>query len=184
MLTAVLHAVFVVLQKGRHDPWLSLGAIDFSYMVVALLLAFFLPWLEAKLWPIFAGVLIIQRIHEILQVTPLCCDSHKAVYPVMWMTAPVFAIVAAHLVFEERFRITQWFGVWIMLSGIFCLAIYNIRFLKTNRDKLTVAMIFATATVVFTAIYTAYDAWASARRLTILFLWYGFLLLTDSVYRR
>ena len=100
------------------------------------------------------------------------------------MTAPVFAIVAAHLVFEERFRVTQWFGVWIMLSGIFGLAIYNIRLLKTNRDTLPVAMIFATATVVFTAIYTAYDAWASARRLTILFLWYGFLFLTDSVYRR
>ena len=44
----------------------------------------------------------------------------------MWMTAPVFAIVAAHLVFEERFRVTQWFDVWIMLSGLFGLAIYNI----------------------------------------------------------
>ena len=139
-------------------------------MVVALPLALFiLPWLEAKLWPIFSGVLIIQRIHEILQVTPLCCDSHKAVYPVMWMTAPVFAIVVAHLVFEERFRVTQWFDVWIMLSGIFGLAIYNIRFLKTNRDTFPVAMIFATATVVFTAIYTAYDAWASARRLPYCF---------------
>jgi hypothetical protein len=28
LLAAVAHAVFGALQKGRHDPWLSRGAID------------------------------------------------------------------------------------------------------------------------------------------------------------
>ena len=46
------------------------------------------------------------------------------------MTVPIFAIVAAYLVLKERSRLTQWFGVWIMLSGIFGLAVYNIQFLK------------------------------------------------------
>ena len=68
MLAAVLHAVFVVLQKGRHDPWLSRGAIDFSYMMMALsFVLFVLPWPEAKLRPIFAGVLIIHLIYKVLQ---------------------------------------------------------------------------------------------------------------------
>ena len=74
-------------------------------------------------------------------------------------TAPIFAIVAAYLVFDERFSIIQWLGVLILLSGIFGLAAYNMRFLKTNRDRLPVALIFATATGTFVAIYTAYDAW-------------------------
>ena len=30
-IAAVLHAVFGALQKGRHDPWLTRGAIDASY---------------------------------------------------------------------------------------------------------------------------------------------------------
>ena len=30
ILAAFLHAVFGALQKGRHDPWLSRGAIDIS----------------------------------------------------------------------------------------------------------------------------------------------------------
>ena len=29
ILTAVLHAVFAALQKGRHDSWLLRGVIDF-----------------------------------------------------------------------------------------------------------------------------------------------------------
>ena len=55
ILAAMLHAVFAGLQKGRHDPWLSRGAIDFSYMMMALPFALFvLPWPEAKLWSNFA----------------------------------------------------------------------------------------------------------------------------------
>ena len=36
---AFLHAVFGALQKGRHDPWLTRGAIDVSYGVMAAFLA-------------------------------------------------------------------------------------------------------------------------------------------------
>ena len=31
---AFLHAVFGALQKGRHDPWLTRGAIDFGYFSI------------------------------------------------------------------------------------------------------------------------------------------------------
>lgn len=84
ILAPMLHAVFAALQKGRYDPWLSRGAIDFSYMMVALPFALFvLPWPEAKLWPIFAGVLIIHLIYKILQAKSLSRGNYTAVYPVM-----------------------------------------------------------------------------------------------------
>ena len=160
ILAAMLHAVFAALQKGRHDPWLSRGAIDFSHMMMALPFTLFaLPRPEAKLWPIFAGILIIHLIYKILQAKSLSLGNYTAVYPVMRGTAPIFAISAAYLVFDERFSVIQWLGVLILLSGIFGLAAYNMRFLKTNRDRLPVALIFATATGAFLAIYTAYDAW-------------------------
>ena len=41
ILAAFLHAVFAALQKGRHDPWLSRGVIDFSYFMMVLPVAFF-----------------------------------------------------------------------------------------------------------------------------------------------
>jgi drug/metabolite transporter (DMT)-like permease len=53
LLAAVSHAVFGALQKGRHDPWLSRGAIDLCYGLMALPIALFLvPWPEPHLWPI------------------------------------------------------------------------------------------------------------------------------------
>ena len=35
LLAAFLHALFGALQKGRHDPWLSRGAIDLCYGLIA-----------------------------------------------------------------------------------------------------------------------------------------------------
>ena len=42
LLAAFLHAVFGALQKGRYDPWLMRGAIDFNYLLIALPVALFL----------------------------------------------------------------------------------------------------------------------------------------------
>lgn len=63
VLAAFLHAVFGALQKGRFDPWLARGAIDFSYGVMAAPFAlFFVPWPEPFMWPIFAGAWVIHTI--------------------------------------------------------------------------------------------------------------------------
>ena len=35
LLAALLHAMFGALQKGRHDPWLTRGAIDGCYALMA-----------------------------------------------------------------------------------------------------------------------------------------------------
>ena len=55
LLAAVSHAVFGALQKGRHDPWLTRGAIDVSYALMALPVALFLvPWPEGRVWALLA----------------------------------------------------------------------------------------------------------------------------------
>ena len=47
LLAAFLHALFGALQKGRHDPWLSRGAMDFFYGIIAAPFALFVvPWPE------------------------------------------------------------------------------------------------------------------------------------------
>ena len=61
--------------------------------------------------------------------------------------------------FVDRLNVLPLLYVLILLSGMCGLTAYNMRFLKTNRDTLPVALIFATATGGFVAIYTAYDAW-------------------------
>ena len=140
---AFLHALLSALQKGRHDPWLARGAIDFSYFMMAWPLAFFvLPWPEATLWPVFLGVFVIHTAYKVLQAKAFMRGNYTVVYPVIRGTGPIFAIFAAFLVFDERYTLMQWIGVCVLLGGIFGLAFYNYKFLENARQTLFSALFF------------------------------------------
>ncbi|WP_372571043.1 EamA family transporter [Ruegeria jejuensis] len=160
LMAAFLHAVFGALQKGRHDPWLSRGAIDACYMLMAAPFAFFVvPWPEAHMWPIFATVWVIHMGYKLLQAQAYTKGSYTVVYPVVRGTGPLFTVIGAYLLFGEVFTATQWFGVAALLAGIFGLAIYNLLRLETNRETLPTALALAFATGLFVALYTTYDAY-------------------------
>nr|WP_251363848.1 DMT family transporter [Epibacterium ulvae] len=157
---AFLHAVFGALQKGRHDPWLSRGAIDFSYGIMAAPFALFVvPWPEPHMWVIFLGAWVIHVAYKLLQAFAYTKGSYTVVYPVVRGTGPLFAVIGASLIFEETFTLAQWLGVGVLLAGIFGLAVYNHLFLETNRDTLGVALALAGLTGLFVALYTTYDAY-------------------------
>ncbi len=178
LLAAFLHAVFGALQKGRHDPWLSRGAIDFSYgMMAAPLALFVVPWPEAHMWPIFAGVFVIHVGYKVLQALAYSKGAYTVVYPVVRGTGPLFTVIGAYLIFGETFTGTQWLGVAVLLAGIFGLAIYNMLYLVPARETLGVALALAFATGLFVALYTTYDAYgirAAADPFTFL-AWFFFI---------
>ncbi|MEP3946896.1 EamA family transporter [Ascidiaceihabitans sp.] len=160
IMAAFLHAVFGALQKGRHDPWLTRGAIDASYGLMAAPFALFVvPWPEPHMWPIFAAVWAIHIIYKVLQAMAYTRGAYTVVYPVVRGTGPLFAVIGAYLIFDETFSGVQWFGVAVLLSGIFGLAIYNLLYLEAERDTLNVALALAVLTGLFVALYTTYDAY-------------------------
>ncbi len=160
ILAAFLHAVFGALQKGRHDPWLSRGAIDACYALMAAPFAFFVvPWPEPYMWPIFATAFVIHLFYKTLQAASYTYGAYTVVYPVVRGTGPFFTVIGAYLLFGEVFTSTQWLGVAVLLCGIFGLAIYNLLRLETARDTLPLALAFAALTGVFVALYTTYDAY-------------------------
>ncbi len=160
ILAAFLHAVFGALQKGRHDPWLTRGAIDASYGLMAAPFALFVvPWPEAHMWPIFAVVFVIHVIYKCLQAWAYTKGAYTVVYPVVRGTGPLFTVIGANILFAETFSLVQWLGVATLLSGIFGLAIYNLRYLETERDTLPLALGLAVITGLFVALYTTYDAY-------------------------
>nr|WP_196780546.1 EamA family transporter [Roseovarius gahaiensis] len=160
VLAAFLHAVFGALQKGRHDPWLSRGAIDGSYALMAAPFALFVvPWPEPHMWPIFGWVFLIHLAYKILQAQAYTKGAYTVVYPVVRGAAPLFTVIAAYLLFAETFTIVQWLGVAVLLSGIFGLALYNLRYLDVNRENLPIALVLAVFTGMFVALYTTYDAY-------------------------
>ena len=157
---AFLHAVFGALQKGRHDPWLTRGAIDVFFFALALPIALFVvPWPEPHMWMIFLGAGVIHLVYKVLQAWAYTKGAYTVVYPVVRGTGPLFAVLAAYVIFDERFTLVQWIGVAVLLAGIFGLALYNLIFLETERDTLNAALGFAVLTGLFVALYTTFDAY-------------------------
>lgn len=160
LLAAFLHAIFGAIQKGRHDPWMSRGAIDFFYGAMAAPFAFFVvPFPEPHMWPIFAGAFVVHTIYKVLQAMAYSRGSYTVVYPVVRGTGPFFTVIGAYLLFGEVFTPVQWLGVGVLLSGIFGLALYNYLKLEGNRGVLGVALGLAVITGSFAALYTTYDAY-------------------------
>jgi drug/metabolite transporter (DMT)-like permease len=178
LLSALLHAVFGALQKGRHDPWLSRGAIDFSYGMMALpLVLFVVPLPAPHMWPVFAATFVIHSVYKILQAMAYERGAYTVVYPVVRGTGPLVTVVAATLLFDERFSPVQWAGVAVLLAGIFGLAGYNLKTLQSGRGALAGALFLAVLTGMFVAGYTTFDAWGiRASGAPVTFLAWFFLL--------
>ena len=183
LLAAFLHAVFGALQKGRHDPWLTRGAIDGSYCLMAAPFALFVvPWPEPHMWPIFAGAWVIHCLYKLLQAAAYTRGAYTVVYPVVRGTGPLFTVIGAYWLFGEVFNGVQWLGVAVLMAGIFGLAAYNMVYLKAERETLNAALWLAFVTGLFVALYTTYDAYgirATANPFTFL-VWFfmidGFLM--------
>ncbi len=156
---AFLHAVFGALQKGRHDPWLTRGAIDACYAAMAAPLALFVvPWPEPRLWPILGVSFLIHTGYKLAQAWTYQLGSYTVVYPVVRGTSPLFTVFGAALLFGERFSALQWLGVAVLVSGIFGLAGYNLRHWQPGRARLKPALAMAVLTGLFVAAYTTWDA--------------------------
>ena len=172
IMAAFLHAVFGALQKGRHDPWLTRGAIDASYCLLAAPFALFVvPWPEPHMWIIFAIAWVIHIIYKCLQAWAYTKGAYTVVYPVVRGTGPLFTVIGAYFLFSETFTLVQWIGVATLLCGIFGLAAYNLRTVVSERDTLPLALGLAFCTGLFVALYTTWDAYgirASADPFTFL----------------
>ena len=160
LMAAFLHAVFGAIQKGRHDPWLTRGAIDVSYCVASAILALLVvPWPEPHMWPIFAIAWAIHTIYKTLQAMAYMRGAYTVVYPVVRGTGPLFTVIGAWLLFSETFTAVQWLGVAVLLTGIYGLAIYNLRTVTLARDTMPMALMLAVMTGLFVALYTTVDAY-------------------------
>lgn len=178
LISAVAHAFFGALQKGRHDPWLTRGAIDICYGVMALPMALLLvPFPTADIWVLLGGAWVIHTLYKLLMAMAYERAAYTVVYPVVRGSSPLITVIFAGIVFGEHFEPVQWTGVAMLSGGIFALALYNLRHLEVDRQMLMTAMALALMTGVTVAAYTTYDAYgmrAAPNPFTFL-LWFFFL---------
>jgi drug/metabolite transporter (DMT)-like permease len=160
LTAAVSHAIFGALQKGRHDPWLSRGAIDISYSVMALPVALFLvPWPEGRMWLILGGAMLIHLAYKYAQARAYDRGDFTVVYPIVRGMGPLVTVAAAGVVFDETYSVTQWSGVLLLSGGILSLSVFNIAKTRIGRQRLLAALGWAVLTGFMVSVYTTYDAY-------------------------
>lgn len=160
LFAALMHAIFGALQKGRHNPWLTRGAVDFWYGLVAMPLALFVvPWPEPHMWLIFVGVFVIHLVYKVTQGMAYSHGSYTVVYPVVRGLGPLVTVAAAGIVFDEHFATLQWGGLLVLTLAIFALAALNLRRETVNRNAMKLALAWAVAAGIMVAVYTTYDAY-------------------------
>ncbi len=160
LVSAIAHASFGAMQKGRYDPWTMRGAMDGFYFLMALPLALFVfPLPSAGLWVILLGAWFIHTPYKLFMAMAYSRGSYTAVYPVVRGTGPVITVLFAGMVFGEIFTPMQWGGVILLSGGILGLAAWNLRKTTVDKHLLWSALGLAVLTGVFVAIYTVYDAY-------------------------
>ncbi|RMF34362.1 MAG: multidrug transporter [Alphaproteobacteria bacterium] len=160
LLSAVAHAAFGALQKGRHDPWLARGAMDVFMTAMALPVALFVaPAPSMALVAVLAGAFCIHTCYKYVLAMAYTRAAYTVVYPVVRGIGPLATVLAAGAVFGERFAPLQWAGVLLLSGAIFALAAYNLRRTRVGRARLVSALALAIVTGLFVATYTTYDAY-------------------------
>lgn len=182
LVSAVAHAFFGALQKGRHDPWLTRGAIDGWLIVISAPVALFMvPWPNFATAMMLAGAVVIHFAYKLTMALAYEKAAYTVVYPVVRGTGPLVTVMAASVIFGEHFTAIQWLGVACLSGGILLLALRNLSEETIDPQALRVGLMWALIGGVLVAVYTTYDAYGirqSADPFTFL-AWFFFVTAFD-----
>ncbi len=162
LTSALAHACFGALQKGRHDPWLARGAMDAFMAVLAAPVALFLvPWPQDFEWLVMAGVIAIHLAYKIAMARAYSRAAYTVVYPVVRGVGPLATLAFAATFLAEEYAPLQWLGVALLSAAILALARLNFGTAPLpDRAVLRAGLVWAFLGGLLVAIYTTYDAWA------------------------
>ena len=159
LISAAAHAAFGALQKGKHDPFLSRGAIDAALVLVSFPVLFFVPLPSAGTFLILLGSMVVHFAYKLTVALAYERAAYTVVYPIIRGTGPLVTVVAASLIFHEHFTGLQWAGVGCLSLAMLLLSLRNLGEEKLDLAGLRIGLIWAVAGGLLVAIYTVYDAW-------------------------
>lgn len=182
LMSAVAHAAFGALQKGRHDPWLMRGSIDLWLVILSAPVALLVvPWPSGETMLILMGAMVVHFAYKLTVALAYERAAYTVVYPVIRGTGPLVTVLGASVIFQEHFAPLQWAGVAVLSAAMLLLALRNMAAEQVDLRGLKIGLIWAVAGGLLVAIYTVWDAYGirqSPDPFTFL-AWFFFLTALD-----
>jgi len=172
MLAAVLHSAWNGMVKKHKDKVISVSAIVFGHVPMALVVMLFVPLPTLESVPYIILSAIIHQGYQVYLISAYKFGDLTKVYPVARGTGPIVATLISILVLGVVFSKFQIISIILISFGIIILGL-----LSKNSQNNNKALIYSLATGFFIGIYSLTDGYGARISLSPLsFLGWSFIL--------
>ena len=172
MLAAVLHSTWNGMVKKHKDKVISVSAIVFGHVPMALVVMLFMPLPTLESVPYIILSAIIHQGYQVYLISAYKFGDLTKVYPVARGTGPIVATLISILVLGVVFSKFQIISIILISFGIIILGL-----LSKNSQNSNKALIYSLATGFFIGIYSLTDGYGARISLSPLsFLGWSFIL--------
>ena len=172
MLAAVLHPAWNGMVKKHKDKVISVSAIVFGHVPMAILVMLFLPSPTLESIPYIILSAIIHQGYQYYLISAYKIGDLTRVYPIARGTGPIVATLISITFLGLLISKFQILSIFLICFGIIILGLFSKNSLKNNKT-----VVYSLATGLFIGLYSLIDGYGARISLSPLsFLGWSFIL--------
>ena len=172
IFAALLHAIWNGMVKNFEDKVISVSAIVFGHVPIAILVMLFLPLPTLESVPYIILSAIIHQGYQYYLISAYKIGDLTRVYPVARGSGPIVATLISIIFLGLLISKIQILSIFLICFGIIILGVFNKKSLKNNKT-----VIYSLATGFFIGLYSLSDGYGAIISLSPLsFLGCSFIL--------
>ena len=172
IFAALLHAIWNGMVKNFEDKVISVSAIVFGHVPIAILVMLFLPLPTLESVPYIILSAIIHQGYQYYLISAYKIGDLTRVYPVARGSGPIVATLISIIFLGLLISKIQILSIFLICFGIIILGVFNRKSLKNNKT-----VIYSLATGFFIGLYSLSDGYGARISLSPLsFLGWSFIL--------
>ena len=172
IFAALLHAIWNGMVKNFEDKVISVSAIVFGHVPIAILVMLFLPLPTLESVPYIILSAIIHQGYQYYLISAYKIGDLTRVYPVARGSGPIVATLISIIFLGLLISKIQILSIFVICFGIIILGVFNKKSLKNNKT-----VIYSLATGFFIGLYSLSDGYGARISLSPLsFLGWSFIL--------
>ena len=172
IFAAILHAIWNGMVKSFEDKVVSVSAIVFGHVPIAIIVMFFLPLPTLESVPYIILSAIIHQGYQYNLISAYKIGDLTRVYPIARGTGPIVATIISIIFLGLLITKFQILSIVLICFGIVILGIFSERLIKNNK-----VIFFSLATGLFIGLYSLVDGHgARISQSPLSFLGWSFIL--------